>query len=576
LLERNRAAALIQSVFLNKLIRFFQEHTRLKNTLLSILSGVLMGLSYPPFKTWYLIYPSLLIFLYLILSSKQLKQTFGRGYLSLVVCSEITLYWISGWHSNDTFLKLAGIATVLVHPLFMMLPVIITYGIYKTFNKYTALFAFPLIWVGYEYFDNNWQFSFPWLELGNTETYNLWRIQHAEIIGVHGLTFLICLVTVLIFFSAERIYNRKWKLTGIKTILLLALIFIILFFPNYYSSVRLADKTNEKYFYTSDSTKIIKSCIAQTNTDPYKKWGGSQDTLIDSYIEKLDEGLKFNADLMLLHETAPPFYFLEDYNFDKAAKFFHFVNINKKYLLMGIPHLEYYADSNAAPNDARYSKSSNRKYDAFNSAILIEPNKNQDELTIHKKVKLVPFSERVPYQEIFPFAEKLINWGVGISHWQKGPGLKLFELNNSLFIPRAKFETMICFESVFSEYVSTGVKNGAEFIAVVTNDGWWGNTAGPYQHEQYAVLRAIENRKWLLRCAQTGVSCYIDPLGNIYDEIPYYSEGVISKNIIANNEITFYAKNGDLTGLAGFCIFLASFGVCLVNYVYIKISKRKA
>jgi len=466
-------------------------------------------------------------------------------------------------------------ATVLLHPVFMILPVLFVYGIYKTFNKKTALFSFPFIWVGFEYFDNAWQFSFPWLELGNTETYNLHRIQHIEFIGVHGLTFIICLVTVLVYFTAQRIYNKQWKLVGAKTFSLMILVLILLLFPNFYSSGRLSGD-NDKYYYTDDSSKIIKTCIVQTNTDPYVKWGGGQDSLIDSYITKLNGSLKYDADLTLLHETAPPYYFLEDYNYQKTVKFFNFVNSNKRNLLMGIPHLEYYSDPNNAPNDARYSQTSNRKYDAFNSAILIEPDKRKEELTIHKKVKLVPFSERVPYQDIFPFAEKLVNWGVGISHWQKGTELKLFELNTPAYNRKVKFETLICFESVFSEYVSTGVKNGAEFIAIVTNDGWWGNTAGPYQHEQYAVLRAVENRKWIIRCAQTGVSCYIDPLGNIYNEIPYYSEGFASRNIIANSEITFFAKNGDIIGQIGFYIFLVSFGVSLVSYVYMKILKRKA
>jgi apolipoprotein N-acyltransferase len=270
--------------------------------------------------------------------------------------------------------------------------------------------------------------------------------------------------------------------------------------------------------------------------------------------------------LILLHETAPPYYFFEDYNREKTTKFIDFVNINKKYLLMGIPHLEYYPDPNTAPNDARATKSG-KKYDAFNSVILLEPGKQTNEYQIHKKVKLVPFSERVPYQEIVPFAEKLVNWGVGISHWQKGSELNLFELKNSELKPRAKFEAIICFESVFSEYVSEGIKKGAEFIAIVTNDGWWGNTSGPYQHEQYAVLRAIENRKWVIRCAQTGVSCYIDPLGNIYDEIPYNTEGISERTIIANDEITFYAKYGDIAGKTGLWISAASLFISIVLYL---------
>jgi apolipoprotein N-acyltransferase len=234
---------------------------------------------------------------------------------------------------------------------------------------------------------------------------------------------------------------------------------------------------------------------------------------------------------------------------------------------MGIPLREYYNDPDAAPNDARVSKSG-KKWDSFNSVILLEPGKKNEEFTTHKKVKLVPFSERVPYQEIFPFAEKLVNWGVGISHWQRGKELNLFELENKTLKPRAKFEAIICFESVFSELVSEGVNGGAEFIAIVTNDGWWGNTAGPYQHEQYAVLRAIENRKWVIRCAQTGISCFIDPLGNINDEINYFTEGVKTRDIIANTEKTFYSENGDIAGKVS--LFVSTISLMFVLFLYLK------
>jgi len=536
---------------------------------------MLLGLSFPPFKSWFLIYFGLLIFIYLILSSNRLRQAFGRGYLSLVVFNAITLYWISGWHSNDTFLKIAGIATVLLHPVFLMIPALAVYGVKRASNKYIALFLFPLIWVGFEYFHNQWQFTFPWLELGNSESYNINRVQYAELIGVHGISFLICIVTILIYYTTERIYRGKWKLLNPKTSVHTAVIFIILIIPNYYSSVKLNDPGNEKYFNNNDPAKTVKICITQANTDPYKKWGGNQDSLLYSYFDVLNKGLSGNPDMLLLHETAPPYYFFEDYNRDKTQLFIDFVNRNQKYLLMGIPHLEYYIDSTQAPNDARVNKKSGRRYDAFNSVVLLEPGKRNNDYIIHKKVKLVPFSERVPYQEIFPFTEKLVNWGVGISHWQRGNGLTLFELKNPTLKPKVKFEGIICFESVFSEFVSEGVKNGAEFIAIVTNDGWWGNTSGPYQHKQYAVLRAIENRKWIARCAQTGISCFIDPLGRIYDEIPYFTEGVVTRNIIANSEKTFYCEYGDIIGNAGFWVFVFSFVLSASAYAKRKLLSKK-
>ncbi|KXK54713.1 MAG: apolipoprotein N-acyltransferase [Chlorobi bacterium OLB5] len=170
-----------------------------------------------------------------------------------------------------------------------------------------------------------------------------------------------------------------------------------------------------------------------------------------------------------------------------------------------------------------------------------------------------------------PFLKKWFTWGVGISGWQIGREQTVFELKDSVKGLNTKFAGLICYESVFSEFVSEFVKKGAEYIIIVTNDGWWGDNSGPEQHNQYAVLRAVENRKWIVRCAQTGVSCFIDPLGNTYDKIPYWQTGVIDRNIISNNEITFYTANGDITGKAGVIVFIFSLLAVIINYVY----KRK-
>lgn len=516
-----------------------------------------------------------MILLYLVLSSHRFRQAFGRGYLVLVIFNEIALYWISGWHSSDTFLKIGGVVSVLLHPLFMMIPLFITYGLSKI-KKELALALFPLIWVGYEYFDNIWQFAFPWLELGNSETYNLGRIQFIEFTGVHGLTFMICIVSVMLYFVLSKIYSRQWKVSSIKSILSYVVILLILLLPNFYSTYRLNSVDNTGYFNLKDSSKVVNTCIVQTNTDPFKKWGGDHDQLLNTYIDGLHDGLKFDPDMLVLHETATPFYFLEDINLLKSKRFFDLVDSTKKYLFMGIPHKYYYPDSLQAPSDSRITDGSKRRFDVFNSAILIEPGKYHKDLAIHQKVKLVPFSERIPYQEKVPFAKKWLTWGVGISGWQMGNEQTIFELKNKEKNINTKFAGLICYESVFSEFVSEFTNKGAEFFVIVTNDGWWGNTSGPVQHNRYAVLRAIENRKWIVRCAQTGVSCFIDPLGNMYDEIPYWQTGVADRNIIANTEKTFYASRGDIIGMLGFYTAIICLAGSLFYYVYNRKVKIKA
>lgn len=540
-----------------------------------VLGGTLMGLSFPPFKTWFLVYFSLLILLYLIFEAKRFRQAFGRAYLFLLVCSEITLYWISGWHSDDTFLKIGGLATVFVHPLFLLLPVMITYGISR-YKKGLALILLPLIMVGYEYFDNVWQFSFPWLELGNTETYNLNRIQYIEYTGVHGISFLICIITSVLYFLISKISTKKWNLFSPPAIASYIILLILFLFPNFYSYNRL-NEDNSKYFQSQDSSKIIDIAIVQANTDPFVKWKkDGEANLLESYHRHLNIAKNMNPDIIVLHETSTPYYFLEDYNFIKTKRFKDFVDSSKKYLVMGIPHLEYYEDSIKARKDSKRMSNSGRLYDTYNSAIMIEPGKDIKKSTIHKKVKLVPFSERTPYQEHLAFLKDVIKWGVGISGWQFGTEQTIFTINDSAKNINTKFATLICFESVFSEFVSQFAKDGAEFFIIVTNDGWWGDNAGPIQHEQYAILRAIENRKWIARCAQTGVSCFIDPLGNVYDRIPYWNEGEIKRTIFTNTEKTFYAQNGDIIGMSGFYTGILCFTACFVIYAYNRKVKSKA
>jgi len=105
----------------------------------------------------------------------------------------------------------------------------------------------------------------------------------------------------------------------------------------------------------------------------------------------------------------------------------------------------------------------------------------------------------------------------------------------------------VCYESIYGEFMSTYVRNGADLIVVITNDGWWGNTPGYKQHENYARLRAIETRRWVARSANTGISCFIDPAGEVIDPQPWAQTAVIKKAIPVTRESqTFYVKYGDI------------------------------
>ena len=366
----------------------------------------------------------MVILLHLIFTSARFKQIFARGYFAILFFNIVTLYWISGWEGNDIFLKIGGIATVLVHPLFFLLPILLTYFIYKTLNKRIALFLFPLFWTGFEYSHNLSQLAFPWIELGNTETYNLNRIQYIDYFGVHGTTYLICIISVLLYYLILKLYNNEWKIISASSCTSFLIIIILLFGPNVYSYFYLQKNMNSGiYFSTADTTKVIRAAIIQTNVDPFNKWTGNPDKTVNSYMSQLDSSLTFNPYMIVVHETSVPYYFFDETYYYNTMKFLDFVNMNRKYLLMGVPYLRYYIDSTIAPNDSKISSITHRRYKTYNSAILIEPDKNKNEYQIHEKVKLVPFSERVPYSNTFPFLSKWIRWGVGISSWNAGDSL---------------------------------------------------------------------------------------------------------------------------------------------------------
>jgi apolipoprotein N-acyltransferase len=184
-------------------------------------------------------------------------------------------------------------------------------------------------------------------------------------------------------------------------------------------------------------------------------------------------------------------------------------------------------------------------------------------IQLFHKSKLVPGVEKMPYPQLFGFLQDLaIDMGgtSGSLGVQDEPSV----FSSSI----GKVAPVICYESVYGEYVAEYILKGAQWIAIITNDGWWGNTPGYRQHVQYARLRAVEVRRSIARSANTGVSCFINQCGDISQATPYWQDAVINQSINKNNEITFYAKHGDYIGWLAAGLF---FPLLLITLFY----KRK-
>lgn len=354
-----------------------------------------------------------------------------------------------------------------------------------------------------------------------------------------GVSFWICIVSAMLWLLIFKLRNKTWTFTSVKTISLIILILTIYFLPDLYSS-----STNAKIKFTDYKAEgELKIGIVQPNIDPWKKWGGKQIDLINNYSNMIKKICSENPDvkMIVLPETALPYYFRESIFEEKYLILKNLCDSLNVPLLVGTPDLQIYKDQANAPNDAKVMKNSGIKYDTYNSAFLFEQGKNKDEFQKHYKVKLVIGSERMPYQEVFPFTKSLMEWGVGLGTWQIGNDTNVFNLDD-----KYKFNTAICYESVYPEFFADFVNRGAEFSVIITNDGWWGKLFGTYQHNQFAIFRSVENRRWIVRCANTGISCFIDPYGNMYDATDINVKTDIVKSIGVRKEKTFYSEHGDL------------------------------
>jgi len=509
-----------------------------------LISGLFYGLSFPPINLFFLIFFSLAILIDIVLKSENLKHVIIRTYLVFLIAGLIGISWLSlsgVRESADPFLIIGGILIMIIYPVFFVFPMILFFYIKENLSgKNTlTLISFPFLWAGFEYISSASQISFPWLLAGNSQTFNLSKIQFSEYTGVFGVSFWICVISVLIWGLIVNLKNKTWNLTSIKPASLSIIVILIYFLPDIFNLY-----SNSKIKFSNYKAEgEVKIAIIQPNIDPWKKWGGKQADLVNSYAETIKKVYSENPDvkMIILPETALPYYFRESVFEEKYLILKNLSDSLNVPLLIGTPDLQIYEDQLNAPNDAKVMKNSGIKYDTYNSAFLFEPGKDKNEYQKRYKVKLVIGSERMPYQEIFPFTKSLMEWGVGLGNWQMGNDTNVFILGD-----KYKFNTAICYESVYGEFFADFVDGGADFSVIITNDGWWGKFFGTYQHNQFAIFRAIENRRWIARCANTGISCFIDPYGNMHEETEIDVKTEIVYNVGLQKEKTFYTEHGDL------------------------------
>ena len=183
--------------------------------------------------------------------------------------------------------------------------------------------------------------------------------------------------------------------------------------------------------------------------------------------------------------------------------------------------------------------------ETYNSAVTIDPSGQVG--PVYGKIVLVPFAERLPHAELLAFLIEPLKWGVGISSWGQGQDTVVYGMRTSGG-DSVRFSAMVCYESVYPEFVRSFVQKGAEFLVVITNDSWWDRTSGAYQHAAFASLRAVENRRWVVQCANGGISVVVHPSGRPLIATGLYEQAAFSHPIRRLHAQSFYTERGDLLG----------------------------
>ncbi len=524
----------------------------MKNFLYALLSGMLLALAWPTYG-----FPLLLFFAFVPLlyaefkvrnSQRKLRgwRVFGLSYLSFFIWNLITTYWI---YFSTPF---GGAFAILVNSLLMAL-VFQLYHFVAGRSGFSAASAFLVsIWMVFEKIHLTWEFSWPWLNLGNGfSEYHHW-IQWYEYTGTFGGTLWVWLVNIALFKALllYKEYNDKdFLYRGLfKSALLIGIPIGI--------SYLLLNTYEEK-------GRSMEAVILQPNIDPYTEKYNTTDTRIGELIMKLSqEKVTDSTELLVAPETVfADGTVLPEFNQSEAAYFGRqLIRLHPKLnFLSGISFYERFSDP------AKVTSQSNQIgpmdwYDDYNSAFLMN---KADTVQLYHKSKLVVGVENFPYQDILKpvLGNIMIDLGGTVAMKTTQEERTALKLSN-----HTATAPIICYESVYGEYVTGYIQNGAELLSIITNDAWWGDTQGHKQHLSYAKLRAIETRRDVVRSANTGISAFINQKGDIVQQLGYMKRGSLRGDVQLNKEKTFYVKYGDYIARVAAFIALFSFLFAVVKF----------
>jgi apolipoprotein N-acyltransferase len=504
---------------------------------LACLSAFLLWLAWPPIPyTSFLLFVAFVPLLFAVEAiqtselPKKGRKIFGLAFLSFVLWNTASIYWV--FNSLHAAMPLPAALAISLIPfglgaLLMAFAFWGYYAVSQVLNKTWSYAALLCFWISYEYLHQSWDLAFPWMNLGNgfAQTHQL--VQWYEYTGVYGGTIWVLLANILIFEALGQ-KSRKLGLIGLAWIIV----------PAVFSLIRY-----ETYTENINPANVV---VVQPNVDPYQKYGSlSPEQQVARLIDLSKQQAQPNTEYFIWPETAMVG-FTDEEQIRANGLYLQVLNFLQPYananVLSGIESYKNFGKDSVA--SAQYDPGSGNFLVPYNAAIHIE---NAANVQFYHKSKLVPGVEQLPFPRLFSFFKSAFSaFGGSTGGYGKQAKPSVFYAQSGMGV-----SPIICYESIWGAYVAESVQNGAGFIAIITNDAWWGNTSGKDQHLAYAKLRAIENRRWVARSANTGISGFINQRGDVVKKSGWWVPAALKADINLNEEQTFYTQYGDILAILG-------------------------
>lgn len=497
---------------------------------LAALTGLLIFLSFPKHGSgifaWVALIP-LFFALQEVPPRKGFKIGFGAGFVAHIGI----LYWIAyvvvqyGYHP----IYVGVAATLLLSSYLSVYTAFFAFGVVFFRDKRIPFFlSAPLVWSLLDYARSQILTGFPWEHLAHSQYLYGKVIQITDITGTYGITFTIVLVNAVIYDLLSQRSRKSYLIAeSVAASIILALIII-------YGHIRIGgvDELLKK-------ARGLDVTLVQGNIDQNLKWNPHyQMQTIDIYRSLSLQSAPAPGGLIVWPETATPFYFQQRSAVQAAVV--ETAVASRSALLFGSPSYE--------------TNGSNISY--MNSAFLLRPDGTQSGR--YDKVHLVPYGEYVPLRSLFPFINKLV---AGVGDFMPGKGYYPLTIDDN------RLGVLICYEGILPDAAREYKRKNAELLVNITNDAWFGRTSAPYQHLSMTVFRAIENRLYLVRAANTGISAIVDPTGKILASTGLFERTTLKGNVKMIDDKTFYAAYGDL--------FVYLCATALVVLVILSMQRRK-